>query len=312
MSKFNSAVANLNIDFLGKVKYTTIFSIILMIASIFLLTTNKLNFGLDFTGGSTIELKSEKAINTEEIRNLLLSKDYLKVQVQKYGTDYDIQIKIPPTLGEVNNDISTNVLNLLKETDYKFSLEGQSKVGPKFGDELVNRGVLALVLALAGIMIYISIRFQYKLSIGAVAALAHDIIITLGFFALTQIEFNLTVLAALLAVLGYSVNDTVVVFDRIRENFRIMHTMSERDIVNKSINQTMGRTIITSFTTLLSVVALAIFGGSLLFGFAMALIVGILTGTYSSIFVASALALKLGLNKDDLTPKEVSEIDDMP
>ncbi len=161
-------------------------------------------------------------------------------------------------------------------------------------------------------MAYLSLRFQWKLALGAVVALAHDLIITLGFFSVTQIGFDLTVLAALLAVLGYSVNDTVVVFDRIRENFRLLHTEDEPAIANKSINQTMARTLITSFTTLLSVMALAIFGGPILFAFAIALIVGIFVGTYSSIFVASALAIRLKLTKADLTPKKPEEIDDMP
>ncbi len=310
MSKINNIISNLNIDYLGKVKYTAVFSAFLIIASIFLLSTKGLNFGLDFTGGSTMELKSKEKINTDEIRDLL-KVSFPKIQVQKYGTDYDVQVRVPSKSGETDAPLK-NVQKILKTTKYNFTVEGQSNVGAQYGDELVNRGVLALILALAGIMIYISTRFQYKLSLGAVAALAHDIIITLGFFALSQIEFNLTVLAALLAVLGYSVNDTVVVFDRIRENFRLMHSFSEKDITNKSINQTMGRTIITSLTTLLSVVAIALLGGNLLFGFATALIVGILVGTYSSIFIASALALKLKLSKDDLTPKTIAEIDDMP
>lgn len=311
MSQLSKALQQLNIDYLGKVKYTVFISMILIAGSIYLLSTQWLNLGLDFTGGITVELQAEKAVDTELVRNTLVDKGFVDAQVIQYGTEKSIQIKLPPNLGS-ENQLASQLQTALSGSGYQFDLLGQSVIGPQFGQELIDSGLYALVLVLVGIMIYISLRFQWKLALGAVAALVHDLIITLGFFSLTQIEFNLTVLAALLAVLGYSVNDTVVVFDRIRENFRLMHHDNEVDITNKSINQTMSRTLITSITTLLSVTALALFGGPILFGFAVALIVGIVVGTYSSIFVASALAIFLKLTKADLTPKKPEDIDDMP
>ncbi len=311
MKSLSKALHNLNFDYMGKVRYTFFVSIFFLAASIFSLSTNWLNLGLDFTGGVTVELQAEKAVNTDKVRKLLQSKGFADTQVIQYGTEKSIQIKLPPVAGN-KQALAGKLQTALKDSGYQFKLLGQSTIGPQFGEELIGNGLYALIFVLAGIMIYLSVRFQWKLALGAVAALAHDLIITLGFFSLTQLEFNLTVLAALLAVLGYSVNDTVVVFDRIRENFRLLHTEKEASIANKSINQTMARTLITSLTTLLSVVSLAIFGGPILFGFAIALIVGIVVGTYSSIFVASALAIYLKLSKADLTPKKPEEIDDMP
>lgn len=304
-------LANLNINFLGKTKYAIILSVVLLAISVYSLSTKWLNLGLDFTGGVTIELQSDAAIDTDEIRNVLQNNGFADAVVQLYGGENDFQIKLPPNDAD-SQDYAQQVIETLEANGHDYTLLSQSLVGPQFGQELVDRGALSLFLALAGIMIYVSLRFQWKLALGSVVALAHDLIITLGFFSLLQIEFNLTVLAALLAVLGYSVNDTVVVFDRIRENFRSVHSGDEVSIANQSINQTMSRTIITSFTTLLSVVALAVFGGPILFGFAIALIVGIGIGTYSSIFVASALSLKLGLKRIDLIPKKIEDIDDMP
>lgn len=311
MKKLATFLHNLNIDYLGKVKYTIFISILLIAGSIYSLSTQWLNLGLDFTGGVTVQLQADKAVNTDAIRTLLGEKGFSDAQVIQYGTEKSIQIKLPPDAGN-ENQLAAQLQAALTDSGYQFQLLGQSLIGPQFGQELIDSGLYALILVLVGIMIYLSLRFQWKLALGAVAALAHDLIITLGFFSVTQLEFNLTVLAALLAVLGYSVNDTVVVFDRIRENFRLMHTEDEVTITNKAINQTMSRTLITSLTTLLSVMALAFFGGPILFGFAIALIVGIFIGTYSSIFVASALALKLKLTKADLTPKKPEDIDDLP
>ncbi len=311
MKFLSNALHSLNFDYMGKVRYTFFVSLFVLAASIFSLSTNWLNLGLDFTGGVTVELQAEKAVNTDAIRKQLQKKGFRDAQVIQYGSEKSIQIKLPPVSGN-KQALAGKLQTALKDSGYQFKLLGQSTIGPQFGQELVNDGLTALVAVLIGIMIYLSVRFQWKLALGAVAALAHDLIITLGFFSFTQLEFNLTVLAALLAVLGYSVNDTVVVFDRIRENFRLLHTEDEANIANKSINQTMARTLITSFTTLLSVVSLAIFGGPILFAFAIALIVGIVVGTYSSIFVASALAIYLKLSKADLTPKKPEEIDDMP
>ncbi len=311
MSFLSNKLQNLNFDYMGKVRYTVFVSLFLLVASIYSLSTSWLNLGLDFTGGVTVELQAEKAVNTDSVRKHLQAKKFTDAQVIQYGTEKSIQIKLPPVSGN-KQELAGKLQTALKDSGYQFKLLGQSTIGPQFGQELVGDGLVSLIAVLIGIMIYLSVRFQWKLALGAVAALAHDLILTLGFFSFTQLEFNLTVLAALLAILGYSVNDTVVVFDRIRENFRLLHTEKEVDIANKSINQTMARTLITSITTLLSVVSLAIFGGPILFGFAIALIVGIIVGTYSSIFVASALAIKLKLSKADLTPKKPEEIDDMP
>ncbi|MGY0399701.1 MAG: protein translocase subunit SecF [Ostreibacterium sp.] len=311
MKFLSNALHSLNFDYMGKVRYTFFVSLFLIIGSIVSLSTNWLNLGLDFTGGVTVELQADKVIDTDAIRILLGEKGFSDVQAIQYGTEKSVQIKLPPSAGN-EQQLASKVQVALSNSGYQFKLLGQSTIGPQFGQELIDSGLYALILVLVGIMIYLSVRFQWKLALGAVAALAHDLIITLGFFSVMQLEFNLTVLAALLAVLGYSVNDTVVVFDRIRENFRFMHTENEVTITNKSINQTMARTLITSFTTLLSVIALAIFGGPILFGFAIALIVGIIVGTYSSIFVASALAIKLKLTKADLSPKAPEDIDDMP
>lgn len=311
MRKLSQALQRLNIDYLSRVKYTVFISMILIAGSIFSLSTNWLNLGLDFTGGVTVELQADKAVDTEAVRAVLGDKGFPDAQVIQYGTEKSIQVKLPPTAG-TEQQLAGKLQTALKDSGYQFEQLSQSLVGPQFGQELIDSGLYALVLVLGGIMAYISIRFQWKLALGAVAALVHDLIITLGFFSITQLAFDLTVLAALLAILGYSVNDTVVVFDRIRENFRLMHNESEFHITNRSINQTMARTLITSVTTLLSVMALAIFGGPILFGFAVALIVGIIVGTYSSIFVASALAIRLKLTKADLTPKKPEDIDDMP
>lgn len=311
MKILSNALQQLNIDYLGKVRYTFFISLFLIVGSIMSLSTNWLNLGLDFTGGITVELQANKVVNTEAIRELLNQQSFPDAQVIQYGSEKAIQIKLPPASGN-EQQLGKQLINELSDSGYQFTQLGQSTVGPQFGQELIDSGLYALILVLAGIMIYLSLRFQWKLALGAVAALTHDLIITLGFFSITQLEFNLTVLAALLAVLGYSVNDTVVVFDRIRENFRLLHQETEISITNLSINQTMARTLITSVTTLLSVVALAFFGGPILFGFAVALIVGIIIGTYSSIFVASALAIYLKLTKADLTPKTPEDIDDMP
>lgn len=311
MKSIANALQNLDFHYMSKVRYTVFISAVLIAISVYSLATQWLNLGLDFTGGVTVELQAQKAVDTEAVRDLLNNSQFPDAQVIQYGSESSIQIKLPPSSGN-EQQLASQVQSQLTDSGYQFTLLGQSTVGPQFGQELIDSGLYALILVLVGIMIYLSLRFQWKLALGAVAALVHDLIITLGFFSVMQLEFNLTVLAALLAVLGYSVNDTVVVFDRIRENFRLMHQEDEIAITNKSINQTMARTLITSFTTLLSVLALAIFGGPILFGFSVALIVGIVIGTYSSIFVASALAIRLQLTKADLTPKQHDEIDELP
>jgi len=311
MKLIANALGRLNIDFLAKVRYTFFISIILIVISVYSLSTQWLNLGLDFTGGAAIEMQADKAIDTEAIRKQLIEDGYPDAQVIEYGAADTIQIKLPPS-DKAANEIASHLQKALSASGYQLTIASQSAIGAQYGGELIDSGLYALILVMVGIMIYLSIRFEWKLALGAVVALAHDLTITLGFFSLTQMSFDLNVLAALLAVLGYSVNDTVVVFDRIRENFIRIHEGDERFMTNRAINQTMSRTLITSLTTLLSVVALAIFGGPILFGFSIALIVGIAIGTYSSIFVASALAIRLQLAKSDLIPKKPEDYDDRP
>jgi preprotein translocase subunit SecF len=304
-----------NFDFMGKRKLALIFSATLLLISIGSLATRGLNFGLDFTGGTLIELGYSHPVDLGEVRATLEEKGFHEAVVQHFGTAQDILVRIAPRKEQSNAAISTAVMDALKGADQgEINMRRVEFVGPQVGDELANDGGLAMIYALVCILIYVGLRFEYRLAIGSVLALIHDVLITLGFFSVTQMEFDLTVLAAVLAVIGYSLNDTIVVFDRVRENFRKMRKGSNEDVVNNSLNQTLSRTIMTSFTTLLVLIALFIFGGELIHGFATALIIGIVIGTYSSIYVASSGALMLGLSKADLMPpqKEGAEVDNLP
>jgi preprotein translocase subunit SecF len=328
------------IDFMGKRKLATIFSSALIIVAIVSLAFRGLNFGLDFTGGTLIELGYKDVVKLSEIRDTLENNGYDNAVVQHFGTAQDVLIRLAPKEGVTSAELSNNVITLLRkpfnETLAESSVSGLQKcytggntaattdcslqvrrvefVGPQVGDELTEDGGLAMIYALIGILVYVAFRFEYRFAIGSVAALIHDVTITLGVFSVFQLNFDLTVLAALLAVIGYSLNDTIVVFDRVRENFRKMRKGSPVEIVNSSLNQTLSRTLMTSFTTLLVLFALFIFGGELIHNFALALIVGIVIGTYSSIYVASAFALLLGISKADLMPvkKEGAEFDERP
>ncbi len=306
-----------NFDFMGKRKLAIVFSAVLILISIGSLLTKGLNFGLDFTGGTLIELGYSHAVDLKPVRSTLEKEGFPGAVVQHFGTASDILIRIPPRGDTSNAEISNIVMDALNvgESD-KIQMRRVEFVGPQVGEELANDGGLAMIYALICILIYVGFRFEYRLALGSVFALIHDVIITLGVFSLFRLDFDLTVLAAILAVIGYSLNDTIVVFDRIRENFRKMRKGSSLDIINVSLNQTLSRTIMTSFTTLLVLIALFIFGGELIHGFATALIVGIVVGTYSSIYVASSSALMLGISKEDLMPvvveKEGAEIDDRP
>ncbi len=237
--------------------------------------------------------------------------------VQHFGTARDVLIRIPPHSDLSSAELSDNLVKALRAEDSAVEMRRQEFVGPQVGEELTEDGGLAMIYALICILIYVALRFEYRFAIGSVAALIHDVLITIGFFALFQIEFDLTVLAAVLAVIGYSLNDTIVVFDRIRENFRKMRKGTAEEVVNHSLNQTLSRTLMTSITTLLVLIALYTFGGELIRGFATALIVGVLIGTYSSIYVASASALALGISKEDLMPvekegAEMEGLDELP
>ena len=301
------------IQFMKLKKACLVFSAILIIASIASLAIKGLNFGLDFTGGTLIELDYAKTANLPEIRETLNQAGYEGAVVQHFGEDTDVLIRIQsddPKLG-------VKVLALLQDAspdDVK--LMRVEFVGPQVGQELKESGALAMLLALLVVLVYIAVRFQFKFSLGSVMALTHDVIITLGFFSLFQIEFDLTVLAAVLAVFGFSLNDTIVVFDRIRDNFRTMRNASSLEVVNTSLTQTLSRTLMTSFTTMVVLVVLFFAGGEMINGFALALLVGVGFGTYSSIYVASALLLLMGVSKEDLivpvVEKEGEDLDELP
>jgi preprotein translocase subunit SecF len=298
------------IKFLSARKSTTIMSIILIVVSAFSLMTKGLNLGIDFTGGIQIEISFETAPNIENVRSNLASGGYDDAIVQNSGSSQDLMVRIPPRNGVDNKKIGEDVIGMLQASENSVTLKSSEYISAQVGEELTEQGGLAMIFALIMIMIYIVFRFQWKFSIGAVLALIHDVMITLGIFSFFQLTFDLSVLAAILAVVGYSLNDTIVIFDRIRENFRSMRTAKTLDILNSAITQTIKRTIITSSTTLLVLLSLYVFGGSSLEGFSIALIVGVLIGTYSSIFVASTSIFYLDISTTDLIPVKREEVDD--
>jgi len=298
------------IKFLSLRKSTTIMSIILIVVSAFSLMTKGLNLGIDFTGGIQIEISFETAPNIENVRSNLASGGYDDAVVQNSGSSQDLMVRIPPRNGIDNKKIGEDVIGMLQASENSVTLKSSEYISAQVGEELTEQGGLAMIFALIMIMIYIVFRFQWKFSIGAVLALIHDVVITLGIFSIFQLTFDLSVLAAILAVVGYSLNDTIVIFDRIRENFRSMRTAQTLDILNSAITQTIKRTIITSSTTLLVLLSLYVFGGSSLEGFSIALIVGVLIGTYSSIFVASTSIFYLDISTTDLIPVKREEVDD--
>lgn len=298
------------IKFLSVRKSTTVMSIILIVVSAFSLMTKGLNLGIDFTGGIQIEISFETAPNIENVRSNLASGGYDDAVVQNSGSSQDLMVRIPPRNGIDNKKIGEDVIGMLQASENSVTLKSSEYISAQVGEELTEQGGLAMIFALIMIMIYIVFRFQWKFSIGAVLALIHDVMITLGIFSIFQLTFDLSVLAAILAVVGYSLNDTIVIFDRIRENFRSMRTAQTLDILNSAITQTIKRTIITSSTTLLVLLSLYVFGGSSLEGFSIALIVGVLIGTYSSIFVASTSIFYLDISTTDLIPVKREEVDD--
>jgi len=296
--------AESNIDFLGRRKVAVIFSVVLVLISIALLATRGLNFGIDFTGGTLVEVGYPQAVELDPIRQQLADSDFERATVQYFGTSRDVLIRLPPRADDPDQAaLSNEVLRALQTGGPEgVDLRRVEFVGPAVGEELREQGGLAMIYALFGILIYVAVRFEWRFAVGAVLALVHDVTLTLGFFALTQIEFDLAVLAAVLAVIGYSLNDTIVVYDRIRENFRILRKEGTEFVMNNAVNKTLSRTIVTSMTTLLVLVALFVLGGAALNNFAIALIVGVLVGTYSSIFIAAAAALMLGVDRKVLLP----------
>ncbi|MEC7529683.1 MAG: protein translocase subunit SecF, partial [Pseudomonadota bacterium] len=280
------------------------------------LGVNSLNWGLDFTGGTLIEVGYEDAANLEGIRAQLNEANFEDAIVQNFGSSQDVLIRIAPRDGVKAVTIGEQVLAALRADGTEVDMRRIEFVGPNVGEELTEQGGLAMLVALLCILVYVAMRFEWRFALGSVSALAHDVILTLGLFSVLQIEFDLTVLAAVLAVIGYSLNDTIVVCDRIRENFRKIRKGEPVEIINISLTQTLNRTIITSLTTVLVLVALFYKGGALIHGFATALLFGVVVGTYSSVYIASSVALALGISKEDLMPpqveKEGADLDPMP
>ncbi|GAB4393112.1 MAG: protein translocase subunit SecF [Gammaproteobacteria bacterium] len=297
-----------NIDFMGARKWTALLSLLLFAFSLMALLVNGLHFGLDFTGGMQIELHYQQPADLTQIRNQLAQAQFSDAVVQSYGTAEDIIVNVGLREGVDQEQLIQQITQALpgatqRRVDF---------VGPQVGKELATKGMLAILVALLGTMIYIALRFEYRFAISSAVALIHDPILILGIFALLRIEFDLKALAALLAVIGYSLNDTIVVFDRVRENFRNMRKASPVEVMNAAINQTLSRTIMTSASTLVVVLALFFYGGELIHGFALAFLIGIVIGTYSSIYVAGALAIAMGLSRKDLIAVPKAELDDMP
>jgi len=323
-------IKNTNIDFLGWRNAGLVISAVLIVVSIGSLVLRGLNFGIDFTGGTLVEVAYDESVAIGEVRERLRDAGIDDAQVQYFGSSSDLLIRLP--VGERDDEggsaeLSSEVMEALREPfdetvvsgnregatqecvtpdgsrqDCRVQMRRVEFVGPQVGDQLTEQGGLAMIYALIMILIYVAWRFEWRFALGSVAALVHDVVITVGLFSLFQIEFSLPVLAAVLAVIGYSLNDTIVVFDRIRENFRKMRKGTTTDVMNRSLNQTLPRTMLTSLTTMLVLLALVTLGGEVIRGFAIALIIGVVIGTYSSIFVASPVVLRLGVSKEDLVP----------
>ncbi len=314
---FQIMKADKTIDFMRWSKVAFVLSILVIVTAIGTLSTKWLNWGLDFTGGTLIEVGFEQPANLEDIRSALEAKGFGDATVQNFGSARDVMVRLRPREDVQGEKLGNQILDAIKQgTGESVEMRRIEFVGPNVGDELTEAGGLAILASLICILIYVSMRFEWRLAAGAVLALTHDVLITLGLFSLMQIEVDLTIVAALLTVVGYSLNDTIVVFDRIRENFRKMRKGEPADVINNSVTQTLSRTLITSATTLFVVIALFTQGGAMIHGFATALLLGITVGTYSSIYVASALALKLGIQREHLMPpqieKEGAEFEELP
>ncbi|MEC7765674.1 MAG: protein translocase subunit SecF [Pseudomonadota bacterium] len=296
------------IDFMGVRKIAAAISALLVVVSIISLTINSLEFGLDFTSGTSVRLNYGGTVDLDEVNGILQNNGYEDAVVVSFGTDRDIRIILPvdETVDVQDQasqavEVGATIAALLRSnSDAQISLLGSDYVSAKVGEELAEQGGLGMLVALGIIMVYIAVRFQFKFSVGAVVALAHDLIVTLGIFSLVRMEFNLNTLAAMLAIIGYSLNDTIVVSDRIRENFRRMRRGTPIEMVNKSLNQTLSRTLITSFTTLLVLFSILIIGGESTQGFAVALIIGVIIGTYSSVYIASNVIIYMKVTREDL------------
>jgi len=301
-------------NFMSKVRPAMVLSAVLILLSLSTLVTRGLNYGLDFTGGYLVEVGYESTADLESIRGSLAGGGFDDAQVQTFGSSSEVLVRLAPREGLDSAKVSDQVLDLLSVDGVAPDMKRVEFVGPQVGDELRDQGGLAVLYALFGILIYVWLRFEKKFAAGSLFALAHDVVIVLGACSLFWVDFDLSVLAAILAVIGYSLNDTIVVFDRIRENFIKVRGGGPIDVMNLSINQTISRTVITSGTTMLALISLYVFGGEVLRGFSFALIIGVLVGTYSSIYVASGSALLMGVNKEDLMPveKEGDDLEHIP
>lgn len=294
-----------NFNFVGFRKYALVLSAIMLITSVYSIATQGLNFGIDFTGGTMIELGYPQQANLTEIRETLVEGGYDDAMVQNFGSTRDVLIRLPVIEGENMADLSNRVVAVLQAVEEEpIDLRRVEFVGPQVGEELAEDGGLAMIYAMFGILIYVALRFEYRFAISSVFALIHDVVITVGIFSILRLDFDLTVLAAILAVIGYSLNDTIVVFDRIRENFLKIRKGSPAEVINISVNDTLGRTVMTSVTTLMVVLSLFTFGGEIIHAFSIALLIGIIVGTYSSIYVAGTSVLLMGVTKADLMPPE--------
>lgn len=304
----------LNLHFMGLRKPAMILSLGLVLLSLVALVGRGLNLGIDFTGGTLVEVGYAQPVELDRVRTDLIQGGFADPMLQHFGSAHEVLIRLAPSAEESSAKLSDSLFRSLSTSGAQVELRRVEFVGPQVGEELTEDGGLAVLYALVGILIYVALRFEYRFAVGSVLALMHDVIITLGIFALLQIEFDLSVLAALLAVIGYSLNDTIVVFDRIRENFRKMRKGTPSEIIDRSLSQTLSRTLMTSLTTLLVLIALYGLGGKVISGFSLALIIGIVVGTYSSIYVASTAALLMGVSKEDLMPvqKEGVNTDETP
>jgi len=297
-----------NFNIVGRRRTAAIISALLLLIALAAIGLRGINFGLDFTGGTVVEVGYPQGVELSVVRGALAANGFPDAVVQHFGSDRDVLIRLRPREGG-NNQLSNQVLGALETSTSGADLRRVEFVGPQVGEQLKEKGGMAMLWALAGILLYVAFRFEYRFAFGAVAALVHDVTIVIGMFALTQMVFDLTILAAILAVIGYSLNDTIVVFDRVRENFIRVRKGTPEETMNLSVNQTLARTLMTSITTLLVVLALFLLGGELIHGFAAALLMGVVVGSYSSVFVAGSAVLAMGLTKEDLIPpaKEGSE-----
>ena len=302
----------MNINFMRFRKIAITISLVLFVGSIGSIFTKGLSLGLDFSGGTLVEIQYEDSVDLQEIRGVLSENGYEDFQVVNFGSSLDVLIKIADQPG--NSSLGDQIFALLSSNDFEGELKRIEFVGPQIGSELRDQGGLGMLVALGMILLYVAFRFQYKFALGAVAALGHDVVIILGLFSIFAWDFDLSVLAALLAVIGYSLNDSIVVSDRIRENFRSERALGSEDLINLSLNQTLSRTVITSLTTLLVLFALFFFGGEAVRGFSLGLIIGVLIGTYSSLYIVTTILISLNLSQEDMAVPDVegAEFDDMP